>query len=140
MRLNNIMKKIIFLFVFILLSCSDSKRVYDKILPKNYNISSFKKDYYSESPISLGYKDDFFLIYVPVLGQMSFSSNNNHLGLYYKNKKVDELVLGSIPLKLMKWTKDKIYLKVSGEKSYLDSWLLRPENKKIGKFSIVWIY
>lgn len=65
---------------------------------------------------------------------MSFRCNNNHVELYRNNVKSDELILGAIPLKLIKWTDERIYLKASGEKKYLDIWLQKPQNKKSGIF------
>lgn len=131
-------KTLVFYIILLLFSCNSPS--HKKILPMKYDLSKFNKAIFADAPIELGKNRRNLLMYIPVYGPMSFSSSNNHIGLYLNNIKKDEIILGSIPLHLLNWTNDTIYLSASGDKNYLDLWLLKPGNQKIGKFKIVWVY
>ncbi len=53
---------------------------------------------------------------------------------------VDELILGSIPLKLNNWDETTIVLFASGDEEYLELWLAKDENNTIGRFDIRWTF
>ena len=79
----------------------------DRVLPQEWN-TEFIKNHprVLENPVELGTHNNFLLVLLPVEGEMSFSSSNNHIGLYEKRKLVDEIVFGSIPMKLTQWSSD----------------------------------
>jgi hypothetical protein len=132
------------LLVTILLSaffgCSEAQHTE---LPEKWDKSFFKdKAKFPEDQVELGTCNDYLLVRVPVEGVMSFSSPNDHIGLYKNGRLVDEIVLGWIPMEMVLWTDKVIKLRVTAnrEKDYLDSWLNQKDAQKIGEFVVEYIY
>ena len=121
------------------------------VLPELPHIGSYlpnKLDYnvlkdntkFSEEPIEYK-KDNETLIIIPKYGPMSFSSNSNVIGLFNsKDELVEEIIIGSIPIRLKEWKKDEIIFKVIAKRevSYLNNFL--DKNHKLGSYKCIFIY